>query len=169
MRLGGITYESLVDGPGLRVVIFAQGCDLCCPKCHNPDSHSMTGGREYTVREVIRLMKKPGSGLKKIRGVTFSGGEPFLQAGDFATIAIAAKQMRWDVTTFTGRTYEQLNADDDPAVQALLAVTDYLIDGPFIYEQRDLNISFRGSSNQRVIDMEATRKQHGKVKLYYGT
>ena len=80
MRISGITYESLVDGPGIRVVIFVQGCDLGCPQCHNPESHPRGGGREYTVREVIRLMKKSGPGRRMVKGVTFSGGEPLAQS-----------------------------------------------------------------------------------------
>ena len=167
MRIAGITYESLVDGPGLRVVVFVQGCELECPECHNPESHSRTGGQQCTVREVIRLIKKPGPGRKMIKGVTFSGGEPFLQAGDCAQIAFEAKRIGWDVTTFTGQTYEELKSRNDADINALLDLTDYLIDGPYIHEQRDLDLKFRGSSNQRIIDMAATRK-HGRVKLYYG-
>ncbi|MCL2199102.1 MAG: radical SAM protein [Defluviitaleaceae bacterium] len=168
MRIAGITYESLVDGPGIRVVIFVQGCDMGCPECHNPDSHSKTGGREHTVREVIRMIRKPGPGRKMVKGVTFSGGEPFLQAGDCAQIAFEAKRIGWDVTTFTGHTYEELMAREDADIHALLDLTDYLIDGPYIHEERDISLKFRGSANQRLIDMATTRKQNGKVKLYYG-
>ena len=174
MRISGITYESLVDGPGIRVVVFVQGCDIGCPNCHNPDSHAFGGGREHSVREVIRMIKKPtnikpGERRKMIRGVTFSGGEPFLQAGDLAQIAFEAKRIGWDVTTFTGHLYEDLVKRTDADVQALLDLTDYLIDGPYIHEKRDLNLKFRGSTNQRIIDMNITRKQNGRVKLYYGT
>jgi len=167
LKIAGITYESLVDGPGLRVVIFVQGCGLGCPNCHNPESHDMGGGKEYTVREVIRLIKKPGPARKMVRGVTFSGGEPFLQAGDLAQIAFEAKRIGWDVTTYTGNTYEELVKREDADINALLELTDYLIDGPYIHDERDLDVKFRGSANQRVIDMETTRKQ-GKVKLFYG-
>ncbi|MCL1884273.1 MAG: radical SAM protein [Defluviitaleaceae bacterium] len=169
MRISGITYESLVDGPGIRVVVFVQGCDLGCPECHNPDSHSRTGGREYSVREVIRMVKKAGPARKMVRGVTFSGGEPFMQAGDLAQIAFEAKRIGWDVTTFTGHTYEELISREDPDVQALLGFTDYLIDGPYIHEKRDIDLKFRGSTNQRIIDMNATRKQNGRIKLFYGS
>jgi len=169
MRIAGVTYESLVDGPGLRVVIFVQGCDLACPQCHNPDSWPKTGGRDYTVREVMRLMKKAGPGKKMVRGVTFSGGEPFLQAGDLAQIAFEAKRIGWDVTTYTGYTYEELaKRTEDSDIQALLNLTDYLIDGPYLHAQRDLDLKFRGSTNQRIIDMEITRRQNGRVKLFYG-
>ena len=168
MRLSGITYESLVDGPGLRVVVFVQGCDIGCPGCHNPENQPMTGGREHTIREVIRMIKKPGPGRKMIRGVTFSGGEPFLQAGELAQVAFEAKRIGWDVATYTGYVYEDLQKRTDADVQALLNLTDYLIDGPYIHEQRDISLKFRGSANQRVIDMNVTRKQNGRVKLFYG-
>jgi anaerobic ribonucleoside-triphosphate reductase activating protein len=113
------------------------------------------------------MMKKPGPGRRMIKGVTFSGGEPFMQAGDLAQIAFEAKRIGWDVTTFTGHTYEELNAREDADIHALLDLTDYLIDGPYLKEERDLHLKFRGSANQRVIDMNATRK-HGRVKLFYG-
>jgi len=169
MKIAGITYESLVDGPGIRVVLFVQGCEMACPNCHNPESWSKAGGREYTVREVIRMVKKTGPSRKRSRGITFSGGEPFLQAGDLAQVAFEAKRIGWDVTTYTGYTYEELAARDDTGVQALLNLTDYLIDGPYIHEKRDLDLKFRGSTNQRIIDMDITRKQNGRVKLFWGT
>jgi anaerobic ribonucleoside-triphosphate reductase activating protein len=168
MRLSGFTYESIVDGPGLRVVIFAQGCLCACAFCHNPESWPLEGGQEHTVREIIRMIKKPGPGRKRIRGVTFSGGEPFLQAGEFAQVAIEAKRVGWDVCTFTGYTYEELLERDDADIKALLSHTDYLIDGPYIHEKREIGLKFRGSSNQRIIDMNETRKR-GKTALYYGT
>ena len=168
MRVSGVTYESLVDGPGLRVVLFVQGCRHGCFGCHNPESHDEDGGKEYTVPQVIRMLKKPGPGRKLVRGLTFSGGEPFLQAGDLATIAFEAKRIGWDVTTYTGFVYEDLKNQGDADVQALLELTDYLIDGPFEHDKRDLNLKFRGSYNQRVVDMNATRRS-GAVKLYYGS
>ena len=156
--MSGITYESLVDGPGIRVVVFAQGCEMACANCHNPESLDKAGGRQYTVHEVMRLVKKPGPGKRRVRGITFSGGEPFLQAVDFAAVAMDAKQNGWDVVTFTGYTYEELAArENDPGVQDLLAHTDYLIDGAYVHELRDINLKFRGSTNQRLIDMEKTR------------
>ena len=169
MKIAGITYESLVDGPGIRVVVFVQGCEMACPNCHNPESWAKTGGREYTVREVIRMVKKTGPSRKRARGITFSGGEPFLQAGDLAQIAYEAKRIGWDVTTYTGYTYEELSKREDTGIQALLNLTDYLIDGPYIHDKRDLDLKFRGSTNQRMIDMNVTRRQNGRIKLFYGT
>jgi anaerobic ribonucleoside-triphosphate reductase activating protein len=178
MRLSGFTYESIVDGPGLRLVIFAQGCLMACAHCHNPSSWPLDGGQEYTVREIIRKIKEPPPGekhmprgerekrRKRIRGITFSGGEPFLQAGELAQVAIEAKRIGWDVCTFTGYTYEELAERTDADIAALLSHTDYLIDGPYLHELREIGLKFRGSSNQRIIDMNETRKR-GRVTLYY--
>jgi len=166
MRIAGITYDSFVDGPGLRVVVFAQGCDLGCANCHNPSSWDTTAGDEYTVAQLVRKIKKPRPGRELVRGLTLSGGEPFMQAGELALVAKAVKKLGWDVTTYTGRTYEKLAACvDDAGIQALLEVTDYLIDGPYIEARRTLELKFRGSANQRIIDMAATRKK-GEIVLY---
>jgi anaerobic ribonucleoside-triphosphate reductase activating protein len=166
MRLLGITHESIVDGPGIRVVLFTQGCLFKCENCHNPESWPMEGGTEYTVRQLLRAVKKPGPKRKPVTGVTFSGGEPFLQAAELALVAIEAHRIGWDVTTFTGYTYEELKENSDTDVQALLAHTDYLIDGRYIDAQKDVSLKFRGSANQRLIDMNATRKKN-RVVLFY--
>jgi anaerobic ribonucleoside-triphosphate reductase activating protein len=112
------------------------------------------------------MMKKPGPNRKKVTGVTFSGGEPFLQAAELALIAFEAHRIGWDVMTYTGYLYEDLIDNPDADVQALLALTDYLKDGPYIHGLRDISLKFRGSSNQRLIDMNATRKRE-KVVLFY--
>jgi len=164
MRLSGITPESLVDGPGLRYVIFTQGCRHCCPHCQNPETWDEAAGKEFSVKQVIRLIKQQ---KKTKRGVTFSGGEPFLQAAELAEVALAARQLGWDVVTYTGFTYEELIADNSEGVKALLAATDILIDGKYIQELRNTRLHFRGSSNQRMIDVSKTQKS-GQVVLYKG-
>ena len=157
MRLAGITYESFVDGPGLRIVIFTQGCDLGCPNCQNPSSWDQTGGRVYTVPQIVRLIKNHNSTKGLVRGITFSGGEPTMQAKELAQLAKKIKPLGLDIVTYTGHTYEELQARDDASIHALLAETDYLIDGPYKQELRGLDLRFRGSSNQRIINMGATR------------
>ena len=142
MRLSGITPESIVDGPGLRFVIFTQGCLHCCPKCHNPESWDVNAGKEFSIKEIIRMIKKTG---KAVQGVTFSGGEPFLQAGELAQIALAARQINWDVVTYTGFTYEELIEQEDSGTSALLYASDILIDGKYIYKNRTVKQPFRGS------------------------
>jgi anaerobic ribonucleoside-triphosphate reductase activating protein len=162
MRLSGITPESLVDGPGLRYVIFTQGCQHCCPHCHNQESWDMNGGKEYSIKQIIRLLKKQ---KKTKRGVTFSGGEPFLQATELAELALAAHQIGWDVVTYTGFTYEELLEDNTDGVKALLAATDILIDGKYVHKMRSVKLQFRGSSNQRIIDMAKTTEM-GQIVLW---
>jgi len=170
LKIYGFANESFVDGPGIRVVVFVQGCDNACPHCHNPDSWDVAGGEEYTLREIIKKIKKAIGPIKKgtsprFRGVTFSGGEPFLQADALVQIARAVKPLGLDITTYTGNTYEELSKRPEEDIQALLNITDYLIDGPYIHEKRDIGLKFRGSANQRIIDMNETRRA-GDVVVY---
>jgi len=161
MRLSGIVHESFVDGPGLRCVIFTQGCHHQCPHCHNPENWDVNGGKEFSVKQVIRLLKQH---KQTKRGVTFSGGEPFLQAAELAEVALAIRQLGWDVVTYTGFTYEELIEMEDAGVKALLAASDILIDGRYIHKLRDAKLQFRGSSNQRIIDVAKTQKS-GRIVL----
>jgi len=161
MRLSGITQESLVDGPGLRYVIFTQGCPHQCPHCQNPETWEINAGKEFTVKQIVRMIKQQ---KKKIRGVTFSGGEPFLQAVELAETAIAVHKLGLDVVTYTGFTYEELIKDREDAI-TLLSETDILIDGKYIHSLRDINLQFRGSSNQRIIDVAKTRET-GQIFLW---
>ena len=154
IRLAGIVKESVVDGPGIRMVVFVQGCPHHCTGCHNENTQDPSGGYLSTVQEVIDLL--PANSL--ITGLTFSGGEPFLQADALAEIGRAARQRGLSIFTYTGFVFETLleqsrsNAD----IAALLAVTDVLIDGPFLLEQRDISLAFRGSGNQRLLDVPAS-------------
>lgn len=162
VRLAGILPESVVDGPGLRFVVFAQGCPHHCRGCHNPETWDPAGGKEMTVKEITKLLKKR---LKYgIKGITLSGGEPFLQAEEMALLAGEARKMGLDVTAYTGFLYEELLEMTEPGIQELLNSIDLLIDGPFIEERKDLALAFRGSDNQRIIDLSATRVQ-GRIVL----
>ena len=156
LRVAGIVEESIVDGPGYRFTIFTQGCPHDCPGCHNPQTHPIDGGTEGSVRTLYdRILRNP-----LLRGVTFSGGEPFLQAAPLAALATAVHAAgKLDVVTYTGYTYEYLtaNATAENAWAELLAQTDYLIDGPFLLAEKSLDLKFRGSRNQRILDMRATR------------
>jgi len=163
MRLSGITQESFVDGPGLRYVIFAQGCPHKCPYCQNPETWDANAGKEFSVKQVIRLIKQQ---KQTKRGVTFSGGEPFLQAAELAEVALAARQLGWDVVTYTGYTYEELLVGSIDGAAALLSATDILIDGRYVHELRDTRLRFRGSSNQRIIDVAKTQKS-GQIVLWH--
>ena len=162
IRLAGIVKESVVDGPGIRMVVFVQGCWHHCPGCHNENTQDPAGGYESTVDEIIAQL--PTNSL--ISGVTFSGGEPFLQAGALAEIGRAARQRGLSIFTYTGFVFESLLAQssNDEAIAALLSVTDVLIDGPFILEQRDISLAYRGSSNQRLLDLPASLRQGKPVE-----
>ncbi len=149
MRIAGLVQDSIVDGPGLRFTVFTQGCPHRCEGCHNPETHDPDGGNEIPVDEIIRqMLSNPLTD-----GVTLSGGEPFAQAGDCAEIAKAAKKAGLNVWTYTGYTFEALIKLTDPNVLQLLNLTDVLVDGPFILSQRSLNIKWRGSTNQRLLDV----------------
>lgn len=155
MRVAGIIPESLVDGPGLRLTVFVQGCPHQCKDCHNPETWNPNDGKDMTVKDLLKIIKKKAT---QIQGLTLSGGEPFLQAEELAVLAREAKKLGLDIVTYTGFRYEDLLAAGLPGSQELLEVTDILIDGPFEVEHKDLGLAFRGSSNQRMIDLAAARK-----------
>lgn len=152
IRLYGIVRESIVDGPGLRFVVFVQGCPHHCPGCHNPESHDPAGGFATTTTRIWEnLIKNPS-----LRGVTFSGGEPFLWAKELAEVGRCARERGLDVMTYSGWTWEELQemAKTDAGVRDLLSVTRYLVDGPFLQEKRDITLRFRGSANQHIRDID---------------
>ncbi|MEG0179121.1 MAG: anaerobic ribonucleoside-triphosphate reductase activating protein [Oscillospiraceae bacterium] len=151
INIAGIANDSIVDGPGIRATIFAQGCPHHCVGCHNPETHSFGTGQERSVAELFSLVKSN----PLVRGVTFSGGDPFAQSEGFTQLAILLKNAGYEIAAYTGYTYEELVA---PAQRELLEHIDILIDGRFILAQRSLNLLFRGSTNQRIIDVPASLK-----------
>ena len=163
LRIAGIMRESIVDGPGIRFAVFCQGCPHNCPDCHNPETHDFNGGTEVSIEKILKAIDEN----PMLKGVTFSGGEPTCQADGFLTLAKAVKARGLDITVFSGYTYEQLmeRAKEEPALARLLDLTDLLIDGPFVRAKKDLTLQFRGSSNQRLIDMNATREA-GQIVLW---
>ena len=151
LRVNGIVQESIVDGPGLRYVVFTQGCPHHCKGCHNPQTHSFTDGYEIDIEEIFQeYIKNP-----LLSGVTFSGGEPFCQPAPLTKLGRMIRDYGGNVITYTGFLYESLLArsKSDPAIGDLLSVTDLLIDGPYMEEQRSLDLLFRGSLNQRLIPL----------------
>lgn len=151
LRISGIIPESIVDGPGIRLTVFTQGCPHHCPGCHNPQTHDFAGGTTIDVEEILLQVKEN----PLLCGVTFSGGEPFCQPGPLCELARAVKELGKTVMTYSGYTYEQLTqmGRTDPAVRELLGLTDILVDGPYIEAQRDLTLRFRGSRNQRILHL----------------
>ena len=151
MRIAGTIQDSIVDGPGFRFTLFTQGCPHKCEGCHNPETHDPAGGKEETTDEIIKkLLSNPLTD-----GITFSGGEPFEQAADCAVIARAARENGLNVWAYSGYTFEELlkKGEEAPAVLELLKLTDVLVDGRFVLSKRSLNLKWRGSTNQRLIDV----------------
>ena len=133
MRIFGLVQDSIVDGPGFRFSCFVQGCPHHCPGCHNPESHDPRGGKEMTVEEVeAELLKNPLTD-----GLTLSGGAIMMGS-------------------YSGWTFEHLWDAGTEAQRALLAELDVLVDGPFLLAERTLSLPWRGSRNQRVIDVPAS-------------
>ena len=151
VRISGIVGASITDGPGFRYAIFVQGCSHHCPGCHNPHTHAPNGGELRDTAELIEAMSKD----PMISGVTLSGGEPFEQAEALLPIARAAKEKGMELAAYSGYLYEDLLADNG-ARRALLELCDVLIDGPYIDAKRNLDIRFKGSENQRIIDVPAS-------------
>lgn len=155
IRIAGCVNDSVVDGEGYRYSIFVQGCPHNCKGCHNPHTHSFDGGRIADTEEFLQEIDDN----MLLSGVTFSGGEPFCQAEPLAELAEKIHERELSVWCYSGFTLEQLwaKAVTEPAVGRLLASIDVLVDGPFVDEQKNLELSFRGSENQRIIDMKKTR------------
>ena len=157
LRIAGLERESIVDGPGIRLVVFAQGCRHNCPGCHNPSTHSFTGGVTVSIASILQMLRSN----PLLDGITLSGGEPFEQAEGFAELAYESGKMGYHVMTYTGYTYEEIIAGsaDRPGWGNLLDNTDILVDGPFEKEKRNILLKFRGSENQRLIDVKRTRAE----------
>ena len=149
VRVAGRIAESIVDGPGLRYVLFTQGCPHRCPGCHNPDTHDFGGGTPVVLRDILADIRRN----PLLRGVTFSGGEPFCQSEALIPLAAALKSLGYHLMAYTGYVWEDLARDS--AAARLLPFLDMLVDGPFVAARRSLELRFRGSSNQRILDVPA--------------
>lgn len=155
IKIAGTVNDSIVDGEGYRYTIFVQGCPHHCEGCHNPQTHDFAAGKSTDTDLLYeQIIENP-----LLSGVTFSGGEPFCQPAPLVELTKKIKARNLDLWVYTGYTYEELIVSTDPAVQTLLSLADVLVDGCFDLNQRDLTLAFRGSRNQRVIDLNATRQQ----------
>ena len=160
IRIAGIVEESVVDGEGVRFAIFVQGCKRACPGCQNKNTWDLNGGKLMDIEEIVeKITDNP-----LLSGVTFSGGEPFLQAEPLSVLAKKIHEKNLNIWCYTGNTYEEIIENNDPTQLKLLNNIDVLVDGDFREDLRDLTLKFRGSQNQRIIDMNAT-KSSGKLVL----
>lgn len=148
--------DSIVDGAGIRTVIWTQGCSHNCKGCHNPGTHSFTDGELFDVEEIMREI----DGLEAQDGITFSGGDPMFQPEACKELAAYAKTKGLNIWCYTGFTFEELlsKATKEPIYLEFLSNIDVLIDGPFILKEKSLNAIFRGSTNQRIIDVKKSLK-----------
>ena len=161
IRLAGLIEDSIVDGPGLRLVIFTQGCLMVCPGCHNPNTWDLNSGTLYDIDFIEeKWIKNPLT-----MGITISGGEPFLQIDHILEIVRRALSANLNVIIYSGYQYEYLLSKNDEKINEILDSINYLIDGPFVLAKRDLTLLFRGSSNQRIIDIKETKKQNKIVLM----
>lgn len=163
IRLSGIAYESLVNGPGVRRVFFSQGCKHNCEGCFNPDTHDFSGGEERDMDELINdVLENPF-----IKGVTFSGGDPFERAEDFAYMAKAFQNNGKNVWSYTGYTFEYIleNLDKRKGWRELIENIDVLVDGKFEIDKKQDGLRFRGSSNQRIVDVKKSLEARGEIVI----
>ena len=163
LRIAGIEPESFVDGPGIRMTIFTQGCHHNCPGCQKPQTHDCNGGHLIDIDEIVAMIDEN----PLLDGITFSGGDPMDQAEALIPLARIIKERGLNLVIFTGYTYERLMelSVGRPGLFELLSFADILIDGPFIMAKKSLELKFRGSSNQRIIDVPRSLTE-GNVVLH---
>ena len=159
-RAFGLVENSFVDGPGIRMAIFFQGCIRHCEGCHNPNSWPMYGGDRMDTNDIIKKIAND----PLLTGITLTGGEPFLQPTQALVLARFARQGGLSVWCYTGYTFEEINEWEDNR-KTLLRNIDVLVDGPFEIDKMSLDIPWRGSTNQRLVDVQKSLEK-GEVILY---
>ena len=161
IRIAGRVVDSIVDGPGMRYALFTQGCPRACPGCHNPQTHDPKGGFETTTEEILKEIDSN----PLLDGVTFSGGDPFMQPKPLVELAKELKKSNLNVITYTGYRWEELVDANDPDWNALIQASDVIVDGPFVQSLHDWKLKYTGSSNQRIIDVKRTLTQGERVLM----
>lgn len=156
-----LQFDSIVDGPGMRIVVWTQGCVHQCVHCHNPHTWSMDGGQCYDIGELVQEIQD----AQLQTGITLSGGEPFLQAEKLLALTAIAKAKNYNIWAYTGFLYEDICQNEQ--MLALLKTIDVLVDGPFIESQKDYRLVFKGSKNQRIIDVQASLQDNKLVRSTY--
>lgn len=161
IRYANIIKESVVDGKGIRLVLFLQGCTIDCEGCHNPAIQDMSGGTEVTEEQLAQIILEALNPLHQ--GITISGGEPTLQADALYDVLRIVKQQRpkLDVWMFSGYTFDKIKS------LKVMELVDVLVDGPFKLQEKSLDFIFRGSKNQRIIDVVKSREQNKVIEIQY--
>lgn len=154
VRLAGIVNDSIVDGPGIRMAIFFQGCKIGCPGCQNKETWDINGGYLEEAENIVARWKKN----PLLDGITLTGGDPLLQKEAALFLLMEAKRDGLNTCLYSGQTFESLIELNDSLINGILKNTDYLVDGPFIESLKDGNLPYRGSSNQRIIDVKLSLK-----------
>lgn len=155
--------DSIVDGEGIRTVIWTQGCPHHCKGCHNPETHDFQGGALVDLKEIYQEIDK----LEGQTGITFSGGDPFMQPKECSLIASYAKELGYNIWCYTGFTFEELltMSKTKKEIMNFLKNIDVLVDGKFEEDKKDLTLKFRGSSNQRIIDVKKSLNEGRIVEM----
>lgn len=161
IKIAGLIPESIVEGPGLRMVVFFQGCLHHCPGCHNPQTWNFAAGESIRIGEILRQF----SSNPLLQGITLSGGDPFFQAAAAASLAGEVHDLGKDVWTYTGFTWESFLKEQDPNRLWLLNSSDVLVDGPFILSKKTTTLPFIGSTNQRIIDIQSSFRQNSVIEM----
>lgn len=163
IRLAGIIFESLTNGKGLRKIFFSKGCKHNCKNCHNESMNSFDGGELLDIDFLVNsVLDTP-----YLKGVTFSGGDPFYQAKAFAEFSTKLKKHNINIWCYTGFTYEELIklSEKDDGIYNLLHHIDVLVDGPYIEKLNDGSTRYRGSKNQRIIDVVNSLKENRIIDI----
>lgn len=148
MRILDIVPGTSVDGPGLRTSIYVAGCAHACPGCHNPDSWNFDAGRELSQAQILQIVEENGF------NVTLTGGDPLYHIAEITPLVAKLRELGYTIWLYTGFTFEE--AFKLPGAETLFPMLDAIVDGPFIEAQRDISLHFRGSANQRIIDVKTT-------------
>lgn len=155
LRIAGTIQESIVDGPGIRFVIFSQGCDFHCEGCHNPHTWSHTGGNLIDVDSLYeKIQSNP-----LIKGITISGGEPFLQSVAFIPLIKRLKKSGYEIAVYTGYSFEELLNEGGTRAE-MAKLVDIIIDGRFLLNEKSLLLKFKGSKNQRIINVKKSLNEN---------
>ena len=168
IKINNYILESYVDGPGIRFSLFTQGCPHHCKGCHNPQTHDFDAGKEIEIQTIVdKMVANP-----LLDGITLTGGEPFCQVNECLELIKQLKKANhnYDVITYTVLTIEELlkkGHTENPQILEFLSYIDYLIDGPFVLELRDLDIDFRGSKNQRIIDAKKSVIENKAIETQF--